>query len=230
MFITLQTPTPDLTASLEFYQQLQFTVLSAADPCLVTDGQVIIEINPDRYARAGIKMYQKSWDKYLIGLQKLGAVNHQPEGGHLVAAPSGVWVYLEEENDSLFFQRQVNAPSLLGKSAGLSLESTDISKSVQFWEMLDFSHQAGKIENGWITYSRGDQLQISWMKPFSCPHLFFNPSLSYFNGKENLQIIQKIRQLDLPITEEIIHFNPEGKVDNIIIRDPGGFGFFIFND
>jgi hypothetical protein len=69
------------------------------------------------------------------------------------------------------------------------------------------------------------------MKPFSCPHLFFNPSLTFFNGKENNpKVIQKIRDLNIPITQEITAFNEEGLVDNIIIRDPGGLGFFVFND
>ena len=44
------------------------------------------------------------------------------------------------------------------------------------------------------------------------------------------QLIQKIRDLKIPITEEITVFNDQGVVDNIIIRDPGGLGFFIFND
>jgi hypothetical protein len=68
------------------------------------------------------------------------------------------------------------------------------------------------------------------MKPQTCPHLFFNPSLNFFNGEDNISIISKIRSLDIPITEEITHFNKENKVDNIIIRDPGGYGFFLFND
>ena len=68
------------------------------------------------------------------------------------------------------------------------------------------------------------------MKTGSCPHLFFNPSLTYFNGAKNLSIIQQIKTLQIPITEEITHFNKEGIVDNIIIRDPGGLGFFLFSD
>jgi len=71
---------------------------------------------------------------------------------------------------------------------------------------------------------------VSIMKPNMCPHLFFNPSLTYFNGGKNPEIIEAIRKLDIPITEEITYFNKEGLVDNIIIRDPGGYGFFIFND
>lgn len=46
----------------------------------------------------------------------------------------------------------------------------------------------------------------------------------------NLAVIKKIRELNIPIVEEISTFNKEGIVDNIIIRDPGGYGFFIFSD
>ena len=76
----------------------------------------------------------------------------------------------------------------------------------------------------------GSDFTITLMKPMTCPHLFFNPSMTYFNGKKNLSIIEKIRQLNIPIAEEITHFNNEGIADNMIIRDPGGYGFFIFND
>jgi len=54
--------------------------------------------------------------------------------------------------------------------------------------------------------------------------------LTYFNGKQNLKVIEQIRNNGISITEEITHFNKEGIVDNIIIRDPGGYGFFIFSD
>jgi hypothetical protein len=76
-----------------------------------------------------------------------------------------------------------------------------------------------------------DGFSINLMKPNICPHLFFNPSFTFFNGKEgNPKVIAKVRELGIPIAEEITHFNKEGIVDNIIIRDPGGFGFFLFND
>jgi hypothetical protein len=68
------------------------------------------------------------------------------------------------------------------------------------------------------------------MAPNACPHLFFNPSLTYFNGKNNLQIIENIRKSGVDITEEITVFNKEGIVDNVILRDNGGLGFFIFSD
>jgi hypothetical protein len=54
--------------------------------------------------------------------------------------------------------------------------------------------------------------------------------MTYFNGGNNMAVIGKIRSARIPIAEEITHFNKEGIVDNIIIRDPGGYGFFVFND
>ena len=68
------------------------------------------------------------------------------------------------------------------------------------------------------------------MGPCCCPHLFFNPSLTYFNGGQNLPVIKAIREAGIPIAEEITHFNEEGVVDNVVLRDPGGLGMFIFND
>ena len=63
-----------------------------------------------------------------------------------------------------------------------------------------------------------------------CPHLFFNPSLTFFNGENNLKIIDQINNLNIAVTEEITVFNEDNIVDNIIIRDPGGLGYFLFSD
>jgi hypothetical protein len=119
---------------------------------------------------------------------------------------------------------------VLGNFVGLSIESVDIAKSTEVWKELGFKIN-GAPEQGWVSCINDDELTINIMKPFMCPHLFFNPSLTYFNGKENNPVvIQEIRNLKVPISEEITHFNDKGIVDNIIIRDPGGYGFFIFND
>ncbi len=44
------------------------------------------------------------------------------------------------------------------------------------------------------------------MKPLQCPYLFFNPSLTYFNGKENEATIDSIKKQGVLITEEITQF------------------------
>jgi hypothetical protein len=225
----IHTPTNNLADSIEFYSKLGFAKLPNTKLELVSDGKVVIEINPDRYARAGIKLFSVSWEKTVEEIEQFGNVLRTKDG-YLFSDPSGIWVYLIETEEELNVDLSVISPSVLGNNAGLSLESTSINISFHLWKLLGFNEQEGDIEQGWVTLRNSDGLIVSLMKPLTCPHLFFNPSLTFFNGSKNLEIIEKIRSLKIPITEEITHFNKENIVDNIIIRDPGGYGFFLFND
>ncbi|MEO1050920.1 MAG: hypothetical protein AAFX87_09840 [Bacteroidota bacterium] len=225
----IQTPTPNLRESIDFYQKLSFNQISEQKPVMVTDGKTIIEINDDRFARAGVKLFRSDWQRVLAELEGFAQVTSW-ENGYVLSDPSNAWIYLATTDDQVDFEPSEQSYSVLGNNAGLSLETTDMDRSTRIWEVVGFKKNMGSAEQGWISLVNEDGLVISLMKPHSCPHLFFNPSLTYFNGENNPAIIEKIRSLNISITEEITYFNKEGKVDNIIIRDPGGFGFFIFND
>jgi predicted enzyme related to lactoylglutathione lyase len=225
----IHTPTPDLSKSLEFYERLNFQILRREPTALVSDGKFLLEINPDRYARAGVKLYADSWEDAVGRLEKLTEV-HMIEQGYLLADPSNVWIYLIKGDAAWEGDMEGETGSILGKYAGLSLETSDMKRSAAIWEALGFSLSMGSVEQGWIGYQNESGLGVSFMKPNTCPHLFFNPSLTFFNGGNNPAVIKKIREAGIPITEEITHFNKEGIVDNVIIRDPGGYGFFVFND
>jgi catechol 2,3-dioxygenase-like lactoylglutathione lyase family enzyme len=227
MSILLQSPTPNLPSSLDFYLRLGFRQVSE-NPLILTDGKVFIEINPDRYGRAGIKLFRESWKPEIQKLQEFTAVT-AIENSYLLSDPSGVWIFLMEFVAPEELVMEDKSFSVLGNYAGLSLETTDIQKSKELYEALGFTISGGSLDHGYISLENNG-FTISLMKPLSCPHLFFNPSMTYFNGTGNIKVIEKIRKLNIPITEEITHFNNDGLVDNIIIRDPGGFGFFIFSD
>jgi hypothetical protein len=227
MSILLQSPTPDLQSSKNFYLRLGFWQV-VANPLILTDGKVFIEINPDRYARAGIKLFRESWKPEIQKLQEITAITAM-DNGYLLSDPSGVWLYLMESDAPAELVLDGKCHSVLGNFVGLSLETTDIQKSKELYEVLGFIISGGSLEHGYISLENLG-FTISLMKPLSCPHLFFNPSMTYFNGTENITVIDKIRKLDIPISEEITQFNKDGLADNIIIKDPGGFGFFIFSD
>ncbi len=221
------TPTPNITASIAFYEDLQFSVTPYGNKHLATDGSAIIEIDPSRYTRAGIKIMTNSANELIIELQKITKVL-QLENTYCLSDPSGTMIYISEEK-TIEIEHQKKS-SLLGNFAGLSLETVDPEKTMEIWNVIGFTKQTGSIDQGWVTLTDAQGLSVSIMKPNTCPHLFFNPSLTYFNGGSNLEIIQKVRLSGIPITEEITYFNDKDIVDNIIIRDPGGYGFFIFND
>jgi len=228
MTTIIHTPTNKLETSISFYEKLGFKRLSE-NPIIFSDGKAIIEINPDRSARAGIKLFKESWAKEISKLKEITAITNLANG-YLISDPSGVWIFLIETKEESNYKTEDSSFSTLGNFAGLSLETTDFNRSANIYEVLGFTKSMGSIEHGYVSFKNSDDLTVTLMKPLMCPHLFFNPSLTYFNGKNNLSVIEKIRTLNIPITEEITSFNKEGIVDNIIIRDPGGYGFFIFSD
>lgn len=225
----IQTPTNGLANSLSFYTKLGYTILSEENPTLVSDGKAVIEINSVRQARAGVKLYAESWEepvKKLVGITSVLEI----EQGFVLADPSGTWIYLLSDELAPDVDTSKAKPSIVGNFAGLSLEVIDMNRAIKIWNILGFEKTMGDVEQGWLVLANSEGFGVSLMKPNMCPHLFFNPSMTFFNGKDNLAIIEKIRATGISIAEEITHFNKEGMVDNIIIRDPGGYGFFIFSD
>ncbi|MFT6358588.1 MAG: hypothetical protein ACJAYJ_002814 [Saprospiraceae bacterium] len=49
---------------------MQFRIIENEQLTLVTDGRVVIEINPDRFARAGVKNYQSDLVCYGFRIRK----------------------------------------------------------------------------------------------------------------------------------------------------------------
>lgn len=223
----IHTPTPHLSSSIDFYLKLGFSQISEKPICL-TDGKAFVEINPDRYSRSGFKFYKESWK---VEIDKLKSITEAVpiKDGYLISDGNGVWIYLIEGIPEIELSEKEASFSVLGNYMGISLESIDPKKSFEIYLSMGFKLVFGNLEGSYFSLANHG-FTITLMKALSCPHLFFNPSLTYFNGKNNPEIISKIRTLKIPITEEITHFNKEGIVDNIIIRDPGGLGFFIFND
>lgn len=223
------TPTNKLENSIDFYEKLGFKKVDAGEQLLYTDGKAIVEINPERHARAGIKLYKSSWASEVDALSGL-AVANKIKDGYLLSDASGVWIYLIESEPAFKAEIAEASFSSLGNFSGLSLETTDMKRSADIYKALGFTVVFGDDSQPYMSVAL-DEFTVTLMKPNICPHLFFNPSMTYFNGKEgNPKVIAKVRELGIPIAEEITHFSKDGSVDNIIIRDPGGYGFFLFND
>ena len=225
----VHTPTNDLEQSKDFYSRLKFEKLSDSSPTVFTDGKALVEINPDRFARAGIKVYGEDLSEEIASLKKVTEIM-ETENGSIASDPNGIWLYLSESDFGVEYETKKESFGITGNYAGLSIEALDVEKTIAFWEAAGFKKSSGDISQGWAMYSNGSGGDISIMKPLMCPHLFFNPGMTYFNGGKNLTNIGLMREAGIPITEEITHFSSDGVADNVIIRDPGGYGFFIFND
>jgi hypothetical protein len=226
--VIIQTPTPSLEESIRFYESLDFHNIPDIEGNLYTDGKVLVDINEDRFGRLGFKFYKKNWIAELDKLKQCTTVIEISQG-YLTTDPNGIWVYLISQERTTFALGEKSF-SKLGNYAGVSIETISMAKSLDFYHIFGIVLSAGSVDNPWMTLTHSSGFNISFMKPLSCPHLFFNPSLTYFNGKSNTDIIAAIRKENIPITENITYFNEKAEVENVIIRDPGGLGFFIFND
>ncbi len=222
----IQTPTPNFEESRNFYEKIGFEIHTSSDKTFVYSNGITIELNKDRFSRAGIKCFGTNWEAFLSD-NGLSDKATKMKNGYLITSPAGCCVYLEDAIEHL---PQSDTKPLIGTYGGFSLETNQIEESIGFWENFGYKQTMGNLEHGWEALSNEEGFSISLMKHQCCPHLFFNPSVSFFNGKENMTIIEGVRTANIDITEEISHFNPDGIVDNIIIRDPGGLGFFIFSD
>lgn len=225
MKTTIITPTPHLPSSLDFYQKLNFKVVANQSHGIVTDGIAVIEILPDHFVRPGIKLYDFDWRTLTIT-----APTFDYQQGKAIRDPNGVWIYLSDKHFEPDFPASAISFGHTGNFSGISIETDAIPNSITFWRNLGFEIVGGNEAHGYVTLANKDNFQVSFMKPFVCPHLFFNPSMNFFNHGENLQKIQKIKESGIKLTESITVFNPAGIADNVIIRDPGGYGFFVFND
>jgi hypothetical protein len=224
--VTIKTPTNKLQNSIDFYTKLGFQ--EAGSPLAFTDGKVIIAIDTVKSARAGFNFYKPSWAAEVTALKATTNVI-KTKTGYMVSDPSGVWIYLVESIQGVPRPADTSF-SLLGNYQGVTLESGNVVASYALYTTLGLQLVKGSAEKGFVTISNGRGFTITLMGPRMCPHLFFNPSLTYFNGKRNLGIINKIKQLGFQATQDITWFNEKGEADNIILRDPGGYGFFIFSD
>ncbi len=225
--VTIKTPVNKPGNSIDFYNRLGFHQLYGS-LLTYTDGKVIIEIDTNKSARAGMNFYKPSWKTDVEKVKKWATVK-KTKNGYRLSDPSGVMIYLIDSG-VVFPPALDSSYSLLGNYQGVTLESGNMAASYELYTALGLHKTKGDAEKGFVELSDGRGFTIVLMSAGSCPHLFFNPSLTYFNGSRNMAVIAGIKAKGIPVVQDITWFSKEGKADNIILRDPGGYGFFIFSD
>lgn len=219
---------PLKSTSLEFFRSLKFQITEFEGERYASDKGIIIRLNPDPDSSPGVMLFRENARDIIPALSEELKVVPTKEGFEFTD-PSGTIVTLVESS-SLGKSPEVSSGSLAGNLAGITIGLADPPLSIMIWKILGFSIVAGSEDQGWAALADSGGSAISILNMDMCPHKFFNPSLSYFNGDNNMKIIEGIREAGIDIEEEITAFNDKGIVDNIIIREPGGIGFFIFSD
>lgn len=229
MQCTIQTITPKLEETLNFYRRLGYTVKEKEGNYSFSDGSVNIELNTSSFARVGLRFYKTSWVNEIDELEKRYQI-YTKDNNTIITAEGNTWIYLIETDRKEDGQESGASKSVLGNYGGISIETGEMKKLSRLLTDLGFEFENGSADSPWCTMKYQDGFSISLMAPNNCPHLFASPSLNYFNNKNNPEVIKAIRDQGIKPWEEITVFNPQNEVDNISLRDPGGLGFFVFND
>jgi len=225
MNLVVETACRNVAEVASFYSKLGFEKEVEEKAVYYVSKDLVVSVNDKNSARTGLVFYMK---KEEISELVSSEFNIKDGESYIISAPSGTRVILKE--GTLPVWENIRVPSELGNYCGISIETINLASSKVFWSKLGFQKTMGDASQGWISMKNREGVVISLMAINMCPHIFTNPSLTFFNGKENPKIIEKVRSLDLPIAEEITVFNDQGIVDNIVLRDPGELGMFIFND
>lgn len=204
--IFVESPLTKKEECIAYYTQLGFDLCDEQGVYLAKEKRFSVILNPKINSQVALHIYESKKTESLI-------------------SPSGVLVHLFEHESPYSLGGKF---SILGNYSGVSLETNSLEDSFTFWRQLGFEGSFTPSP-GWIELQKNGQ-QLSIQKSKLCPHVFHNPSLTFFNGQKNQEIIQKIKLAKLPIDEEVRFSQQEEIAQNIILRDPGGIGFFIFND
>ena len=155
------------------------------------------------------------------------------ENGFRTVDPNGIPILLRSMDTLPEIDRsEVTEKNMCGNYFGIGIESMKFEETINFWNLFGYtSKNEYDGSAGYFIMNKINGSDLTLFQPGTCPHAFYNPSLTYFNGKEgNPIVIANLRKAGVHIAEEITVFNSLGEVDNIIIRDPGGLHAFIFND
>ena len=135
MKIIYTTPTPDISLSKSYYESLGFQILEMEKKAYALSSQVIMEIDPKRTARAGVKIYEADVEDLRSKFSRTAKI-HEYDQGFLLSDPSNVWIYVEDTKLPEAIKKAGQA-ELMGNFAGMSLETTDIHRSIEIWSCLN---------------------------------------------------------------------------------------------
>ena len=189
------TCTPDVEDTRRFYNRLQFDefIDPAGGNVCFTDGRVIIEVAPERTARITLVVP--------VNLETFTDLRPRSADGDddalLLCDPNGVRVRpLVHAPDS---EAGDGTPSMLGTGFhGFSIEAVDPAATIEFWKTLGLEPISGDLNQGYVTMSAEGAPTVTILKAGSCPHLFFNPGLNYFNSGRNPEVIAAVRNAGNP--------------------------------
>lgn len=229
--------TPDIRASVEFYESLGFTQATTTDTWshpygVLTDGRIFLGLHQRPPSQAGdltLTFVHPDLASHLPELERRGVeLITRNIGNHVFNQidfldPSGQRVSVIEARTYSPVARSPAQSSLCGYFAELSLPARSFSEAQAFWEPLGFvavEHAHDPYEHLSLT---SDHLDIA----FHHPRTFSQPLLVFCDDKMP-ERITRLQQSNLPPSNDL----PRGVApsSSAVVRAPEGTALLLVED
>lgn len=233
-FLEIGIATPDIRASVEFYERLGFTQAQTGDIWshpygVLTDGRLCLGLHQSRLDSPALTFVRPGVESQLATLERLGiepsTVNIGGEVFNEVGFrdPAGQPVRLLEARTYSPSDRSALEPSRCGTFRGLSMPAADFEPARSFWEALGFV--AGEPEARPYPHLRlaGEGIDLALHRPQLCAE----PLLA-FGDPAMPERIARLRELALcPLEPPPRGLDARG---NALLRAPEGTALFLLEE
>jgi hypothetical protein len=233
-FLEIAIATPDIRASVEFYERLGFTQAHTGDMWphpygVLTDGRIFIGLHQARlpspsltFVRAGIAEHVPALEASGIELE-IRRVGDDVFNEIGFRDPSGQFVKVVEARTFSPVDRPPELPSLCGDFAEFSAPATDFERQKSFWEPLGFVATEETDDPYLRLPLTSDHLELA----FHRPRTLDRPML-VFRDPGMPERIAKLRELGIELSDEL----PRGldRTANALIEAPEGTALLLLHD
>ncbi len=208
-FHEISIQTPDIRASVEFYEQLGFTQCVTGDTWshpygVLTDGRIFLGLHQYKFPSPSLTFVQDNIAHHVAVIEGLGIevawrrLGDDSFNEFGFRDPAGQMITLLEARTYSPSARRQSETSVLGDFTEFSIPATDFTAMREFWEKLGFV----ALEESESPYLHlpmtSDHLDVAAHRPRTLDA----PAL-VFSAPDSAARIAKLRALDVPLSADL---------------------------
>jgi len=220
-FITLYTT--NASAAEKFLDILGFRVIESDETStLLTDGNLYFDLRRSKQNTTMVSYCVNDIGNAVEMAQNLEIEIAEMSPHHVIMRePNGLLILLAGPGVISLREFDRNPMSIAGTLYEVSVETSDMERSIAWWQNVGF--KVLTRQQTWCTLDDGN-LKIGLYEKGSCPHLFRNPSITYFEP-DMAERIATLKGRGLTFAQEEGEIGMKG---HAIAESPDGQYFFLF--
>lgn len=220
-YFTLYSSSPEKTKA--FCRTLGFTAVSVDDTAaLMTDGNYFFDIRHAEKPATTLSYCVSDISDAIHMAENLEiAIIEKSKHHAILKEPNGLLILLISPEILSLSEFPKNPSSLCGTLYEISLETADTERSISWWQNVGF--KVLTRQKTWCTLDDG-KIKIGLYEKGSCPHVFRNPSLAYFES-DMAERIARLKEKGMTFAQEEEEVGMKG---HAVAESPDGQYFFLF--